>query len=142
MIVNQRATGRALAAPAGIAFGVGVSMLLTLLGAVVTAWLINGETVSETAVGYGAMLTLILASVAGSWIAVALVKRQRIAVSLVTGAVYLLLLIGTTAFFFGGQYQGILPTALIVASGCVASVLVGNMRKGNGISHRHNRRYG
>lgn len=142
MVLNRKPTGTAVSLPAGIGIGVGITVLITVIGAAVLAWLINGGAVPELGFGYGAMAVLLLSSALGSWIAAALVKHQRLVVCLVTGGIYFLLLIGLTAFCFGGQYQGLLPTALLIVGGSTAAALLGNMGQGNRTSGRHKYRSG
>ena len=142
MVMNRKVTGKAMSAAGGIAVGTGAALLVSLIGAVMMAWLIGGEYLQESAFGYGAMLTLLVASMSGSWITAGLVKHQRLVMCLITGGVYFLLLLGMTAFFFGGQYQGVIPTALLVAGGCTAAALLGNMGQGNRTQGRHKYRTG
>lgn len=142
MVRNQKVTGNAMPLAAGVGTGVAVSGVLTLLGAALLAWLINGETMPFAGIGYGAMIVLAVSSAVGSWIAAALVKHRRLAVCMITGAGYLALLLGITAFCFGGQFQGVVPTVLLTAGGCAASALAGSSGQGSIISGRHNRRYG
>ena len=76
MTVNRKVTGTAVSMPAGIGIGCGISMVLTLLGAGVVAKMIESEMLQESAVGYGAMLIILIASFGGSAIAVNKVKKR------------------------------------------------------------------
>lgn len=142
MVRNSKPTGTAMSMPAGISMGVGTALLLTVLGAAIVAWLLNSGSMKEEGVGYGAMGVLLLASAFGSWTAVSMVKHQRLIVGLSTGAVYFVLLLGMTGLVFGGQYQGIIPTALMVLGGSTAAVLVSSRTKGNRTPGRHKIRTG
>ena len=113
--------GRALSIPAGIGLALLISMLVTLAGSAIAAALISSERIGEGAIGYASMLTLGLAALAGAWIAVILVKRLRLQVAMIFGGCYYLLLLATTALLFGGQYQGMGVTAIVVLA---ASALV------------------
>lgn len=142
MVRNRKPTGTAMSLPAGVGIGVGIAVTVTVTGAAVIAWMVNGGTIPETGFGYGAMAVLLLSSVAGSWMASALIKHQRLAVSLATGGIYFLLLLGLTAFCFGGQYQGVVPTALLVAGGSTTSALISNLGQENRTLGHHKRRTG
>ena len=142
MVRNRKPTGMAWSLPAGIGTGTVIAVLLSLLGAVLVAWLLNAGQMSETGIGYGAMVILLVSAAAGSWIAMMTVKHNRLAVGMTTGLVYLALLLGVTAICFGGQYQGVVPTVLLVLGGSMASVLIANRPTGNRISRRHKTRTG
>lgn len=130
MTVNQKVTGTAVTMPVGIGIGCGVSMLLTLLGAGAIAKLISAEVLRETAIGYGAMATILLSAICGAAVGVKKVKKRMLQVSLLVGATYFAMLLAMTALFFGGQYQGMDVTALLVAAGCgVVILMAGQERK-------------
>ena len=111
--------------PVGVGIGVSLGLLITLTGAVLTAWLLVSGKMSEDMIGYCAMAILFLASVFGSWVAALQVKRQRFHVCLITGVSYYLVLVSITALFFGGQYQGMGVTAILVGVGNLLTVLIG-----------------
>lgn len=142
MVANRKVTGKAMSVPAGVSIGTGICVLITLVGALVMAWLIGGDYLPESGFGYGAMVTLLGASVAGAWTAAMLVKHQRLMVCLLTGGLYFLFLLALTAFCFGGQYQGIVPTALLITGGSIVPALLGTMGQGNRTPARHKYRSG
>lgn len=142
MVRNRKPTGRAAGMPAGIGIGIAAAAGLTVAGAAVIAAMLNGGMIAKDAVGYGAMIILLASSMIGSGIAAALIKHRRLAVSLLCGAGFFGLLLLTSAVFFGGQYQGILPTALLVFGGSAAAALLGDLPAGNRISRRHKIRTG
>ena len=129
MTLNRKVTGTAVTMPMGIGIGCGISMILTILGAGLVAKLISAEMLQETAIGYGAMMIILAASVTGSAVAVKKVKKRMLQVSLLVGAGYYALLLGMTALFFGGQYQGMGVTALLVLAGCGVVVLLAGREK-------------
>ena len=121
MVVNRKVTGKAVSMPLGLGIGLAVCMAITLIAAGISANLILNERIGESAIGYCAIATLLLSSVIGAWLAAVLVKRRWMIVCMAAGAIYFLTLLGITALFFGGQYQGIGVTALMIfgGSGCV-----------------------
>lgn len=125
MVLNQKVTGKTSALPIGILLGVVVCVMLTLLGTAVVAWMLHAEVLTEEMVGYAAMIILLIASAVGAWISTAKTKRLRVQVCMLTGGGYYLTLLSVTALFFGGQYQGMGVTAVMVLIGCGTVALLG-----------------
>lgn len=125
MVANKKVSGTARSVPAGIGIGTAVSLAITLAGALLTAWLVSTEKISEEAIGYGSMIILLAASTAGAYTAQALIKHQRLLMCVLAAICYFISLIAVTALFFGGQYQGIGVTALVIAAGAAIVVLTG-----------------
>lgn len=136
MVANKKVTGRAKSLPVGIGIGLLGSIGITLCLAAVLAALIARETVAMEAAGYGAMGILLVSAGAGAWISAGLVKRQRLMVCLILGAAYYICLLSATALFFGGQYQGMGVTALVILAGVGAVILLGLKREGSGSKRR------
>ena len=123
MITKQRATGRALSIPAGIGLGVLAGVGVTLVGAGFLAWLMAQERLQSEGVGYAIIVVLLVASSLGALVAAGKIKRLRVQMCLLSGAVYYLVLLMITALFFGGKYQGMGVTAMVVLIGCGAASL-------------------
>lgn len=136
MVANKKVTGRAKSLPVGIGIGLLGSIGITLCLAAVLAALIARETVAMEAAGYGAMGILLVSAGAGAWISAGLVKRQRLMVCLILGAAYYICLLSATALFFGGQYQGMGVTALVILAGVGAVILLGLKGEGSGSKRR------
>ena len=130
MTVNRKVTGTAVTIPAGVGIGGGISLLLTAVGACVVAKLISAAVIQENAIGYGAMMIILASSIGGSAIAVNKVKKRMLQVCALVGILYYVMLLAMTAVFFGGQYQGMGVTALLILAGCGAVILIaGRQRK-------------
>lgn len=142
MVRNQKPTGRAMSMPGGVLVGTAVSVILTLAAVAILAKMIDMEMMEWESVGYGIMLTLIVASSLGAVAACSKIKRQILAVSLWNGLAYLGTLLAATALFFGGQYEGIGVTALLILGSSVAAGLLllrkreGKRRIGKKVLHR------
>lgn len=113
--------GRTVSMGAGIGAGLLFSLITTLLGAAIIAVLLDREVLPWERVGYGIMVLLPIAAAAGTQIACSRIRRQRMAVCLISAAAFWLTLLGATALFFGGQYDGAVVTGglIIAGSGCV-----------------------
>lgn len=125
---RKKTTGRAFSIPLGIALALLISLVLTLGGSAAAAALVSAERIGEGAIGYAAMLILAVATLVGAWVSVVFVKRLRLQVAMLFGGCYYLLLLATTALLFGGQYQGMGVTAMIILA---ASALVAFMPMSN-----------
>lgn len=133
MVAKGKPTGLATSIPAGLAAGTIAALLWTVVGAAITAGLISGETLPESAIGYGALVILITASFLSAQISFHKIKHRRALVSLAAGGIFYLVLLSMNALFFGGQYAGMGVTALAVLAGCGTSLLLG-LRQGRGRS--------
>lgn len=121
--------------PAGIAVGGLTSLSITLVGVAVLAWLIHKERMAMDSVGYGIMALLLIASFLGAVTAHRKIRRRRMVVCTVSGITYLGMLLCIPALFFGGEYSGVLVTALLVAAGSFCAGLLG-LRQGRGAGRR------
>lgn len=125
MTVNQKVTGTASTIPAGLGLAALVSLGITAALSALTAWLILGETLPEESVGYCTMGILLLSAAAGAATAICRTKRLRFQMGMAAGGIYFLCLIAVTALFFGGIYDGVGVTALMILCGCGLVILLG-----------------
>ena len=132
MVTNKKVFGKAMSMPAGIAIGLGISLILLMTGCAVIAALLEKEIIMEGQIGYGAMVTLFFSSAIGSAAAVVLVKHRRLMVSLLHGSGYMGSLFLINGLLFGGTITGGWVTAILLygASCCVSLLLPqGNRQK-------------
>lgn len=141
MVVNKKVTGKSKPMMAGLAIGSMISLMLTLLGAAIVANLVLSEKIETEAIGYGAIIILILASSAGAWVCAVMVKRRWMLMCLGGGGSYYLSLLAITALFFGGQYEGMGVTALAVLGGSGAVGLLGIKGDKSSRKRSKNRRF-
>ena len=132
MITKQKATGRAASIPAGIGWGTLAGLGITATGAAILAWMMTKEKMNSDSLGYGIIAVLLIASCVGALIASGKIKRLRMQMCLLSGAVYYFSLVAMTALFFGGKYEGMGVTAIVVMIGCaLASLTILNGHKTN-----------
>lgn len=124
MTLNQKVTGTASTIPAGIALAAMVSLGITGILSALTAWVILSGVFPEESVGYCAMGILLLSAAAGAAVAVGRIKRRRFQMALLSGGVYFACLLAITALFFGGIYDGIGVTGLMILCGCGLVILL------------------
>lgn len=139
MVSKRKSSGNASSMPGGIAVGTAASVMITFLGSVITAYLIERETIQEDGVGYAAVIILILASITGCLVAAKRIKHQRMLVCMICGVCYFAVLLASTALVFGGQYAGVGATAITVLGSSFAVALLG-LRNGKGSIMKHKKR--
>lgn len=132
MVRSQKVTGRTSSIPAGLAAGAAVSTVVTGIGTVLLALLLDRETISWEAIGYGILTMILLAAYLGALCAYSRIRRRKAAVCFLSGLTYFGILLMVTALFFGGQYEAVGVTGLLVAggSGCAAITGIGQGRGG------------
>ena len=141
MLSNRKPSGTSSSIPGGLAFGVVAAMLLTVLLGCLLAVLVSREVIQEEDIGYGVMAVLFLASAAGSSVAYSRIRHRRLMVFALSGLCYLVTLTGVTALFFGGQFEGIFPTAMLIIGGSGIAFLRSASR-GRGLKgHKKSRQF-
>ena len=135
---KRKLAGQASGMPGGILLGVGAAMIIILLCAMVLAWLVASERISEEMVSLGCCVIWPLASAAGNLVAWSAIREKRLIVmGITTTSIYVMLLISALAF--GGQYQGIGTAALLVCLGGGISMIPELIGKGSGAKGHNNR---
>lgn len=124
MTNNRRVTGKATSMPMGLLTGGAGSLLSTIVLAGILAKLLEKAYISQENTGYGVMIILLVSAYVGAAISSGRIKRQRLLVCLLSGAVYFVILLSITALFFGGQYDAVAVTGLLVLCGCMAAALL------------------
>lgn len=124
MPARIKRTGKANSIPGGLAIAAFVSMILTFVLSAAIAFSINIEKITWIQAGYWIMVMLFLSSFVGGKCAFASVKRQRIAISIMSGVLYWGLLLCITALFFGGNFSAVWQTAGIIGAGSGTAALI------------------
>lgn len=114
---------------AGLAIGLVVSWITTMVMAIGMTLLIAGERVGETLLAPAAVVTVLLATFAGAWTAAKKAVVRRLIVCLASGAIYFLSLLCCNALFLDGTYQGIVPALLTVLGASLIAGLLGLHQK-------------
>ena len=109
----------------GIGIGLVVSLLCTVLGSAIAAWVLATEKIGEGSVGYVAVILLLLSSMFGALASSTCIQQKRLPVCLLSGGVYLLLLFGINALFFQGVYEGVGESALVILAGVLSVAVLG-----------------
>ena len=140
MVVNRKPTGTAKSMPVGLAIGWTAAILITAAACGVLAELILSGKAGWGTMGYGAMGTLLAASYAGAAVSCRMIMHRKLLVCILSGVIYLCSLTMITALMFGGKFDAVWVTALLVAGGTAAAGLVHCAEKGGNGRKRKKRR--
>jgi len=140
MVVNQKPTGTAKSMPIGLAYGWGTSVGVTaLLCALLAILILNGKIGWETA-GYGAIVMIAGSAYVGAAVSCRMIKHRKLIVCLMSGAIYLCTLLGTTALLFGRVQGSMWVTVMLIVGGTTAAALVHSAEKKSPRQGRRKRR--
>lgn len=124
MSTTIKHTGKAVSIPGGMAISAAVSILTTLIMSAAVASFLNTEKITWEQAGYWIMGMLFSAAFLGGKCSISVIKRQRLAVSIMSGLLYWGLLLCITALFFGGSFEAIWETGGIIAAGCCTAAMI------------------
>ena len=125
MRMNHKPTGTAMSMSAGLTVGGICSLMITLAMSAVIAKMMEREVIAQGNIGYFGIGILLLSTMAGALISFGRSKRRRMIVCLVSGLIYYCILLLITTLCFGGQYQGVGITGLVVLCGSCCAGLLG-----------------
>lgn len=113
----------------GIVFGVLIAITISLLLSLIFTWLVLSEKISENSIKLCTMITICVASFSGAAISVKSKSKQRLLVGPAVSAVYLVVLLMSTALFFEGQYQNILINIVMALIGALLACVLPSGKK-------------
>ncbi len=122
MALGRKTKGTSV--PMAIAAGSAAAMGITLAGTGVLAWMLDGEALGLEALSIGSAAVLLLSAVAGSWIGGTAAREKRLAVCMICGLAYMMLLVGIHLFWYEGSFRSLPLTVLSVAGGSLAGALL------------------
>ena len=128
----QKNTGDLKKYIASVVVGIVVSLLVMLVMITIAAILVCGEKIGENMLFYLCAAALIAASIAGATVAGAMAGECKIILSLINGAVFAIILMSINIAAYGGIYENIGPTMLLIlGSGLGAGLLGSRIRTRN-----------
>ena len=126
----KKITGRAPSLGKSVAAGVLLGAAWTVLCAVVLAKLIDSGVMPMEKVGYGSMAAVLSAVFAGASLAGRKAGHMVVQAAAISGVAYFLCLLLVNALFFGGSYNGMAVTFVLIALATAAAILAAG--KGSG----------
>ncbi len=124
MITHKSHTGRATSTARGLLSGLAVNILITLAAAAILAKLINDGIMPWENVGYAILVVFVLSSFIGAYISCQRIKRQKLIVSLLSGLIYWVVLLGLNALIYSGKYEAVAVTAGIILAGSLGAFIL------------------
>lgn len=100
-----------------------VSVIVSLLISMVITTMLNNEKMTDIEMGYAVMVMLLLASYSGAYTACKIRKEQRLISSLLTGAMYFVILAGITILLFEGRFSAAGESALLIVCGSLLAAM-------------------
>lgn len=125
-------SGRASSMPQGLIFGGATNVSITVAGCMILAKLLESEKMAWDKVGYGIMITLLLGSFAGAWVACRQIKRKIMQVGIISGVIYWGILLCITMLCFGGKTDGAVVSGALIMAGSICAALAGPCAKRGG----------
>lgn len=116
---------------AGIGIGTLASLLLSVILSVIITTLVLNERIAESAIDLTSRIVMMIASLSGCIVAMRLIGEKLAIVSIMIGVIYMLILAGMGALFFGGGFHNTWTSIFSVAVGCVASCAICIRGKGS-----------
>lgn len=129
---NLLKSGKTCSVPQGLLYGGLISILVTTSIAALLAKLVDIGKIPWDWIGYGTMILLFLSAFLGAATANRVIRRQRFVISIMSGLVYFGILLSVTALFFGGQFEAVGVTGLLILAGCGCAGLLNFEEKRGG----------
>lgn len=134
-------TGKAMSVPAGLGLSLVVNVSITSMAVAIITILLNYNSITWENTGYWIMGMLLISSYFGGKVAINSIKTQVYIVSLMSGILYWMFMLCITALFFGGQYNSIFETGVLIIAGSISAALLHLPKKRNSIQRsRHSHR--
>ena len=111
--------------PKGIGIGLTASIVCTILGATIGAWLLTTEKIGEGNAGFITMLVILLSSIVAALVSFKIIKQMRLPVCIIAGGAYFLSLLSINALFYRGMYSGVGESVLLVLAGVLSVAILG-----------------
>lgn len=120
---------------AALGLGLMSGLIVTIIGALITAWLIQGQVIGEDTTGLVAMVIILLSAAVAAAVTAGKGTNARLLMCFAGGGVYFLALLCIAAMVFDGIRGGVIPSACITAAGSILVYLLG-MKSGRNRKYR------
>lgn len=119
----------------GVLFGVTASLIASIIGVAVTAFLVTSETIGQEPAEYITTGLLTISTTLGSFIACVSNAERKPLVCILTGAGYATVLCLLNVSLFGGKFKGIGLTVCAIMIGVILAILPGLRKNRKGKLH-------
>ena len=115
---------KSVSVPTGLVMGAACSFMITVIICAFFAKLIETEVLSPNTMNYASAAALLCASASGSWMCLTRVKQKPLLVCLLSGTIYLLILLAINISLCTDSIQGVGVTILLVIAGSLVPALL------------------
>jgi len=106
------------------AFGAAVSLITSVGCAAICAAAISYDIIHQRDIGYCAVFIILISSMCAGLISAGSDRDKRMYIGMLASILYAVELLLITMLFFGGEYQGIPITVIVIVTGYVLSIMV------------------
>ena len=121
---RSRIKGAESRIPNALLKGSGVCILLTLIGSGIISWLVMGETIRESGIGYSIMGLILLTAIIGSMTAMGRVDRNHALTGALMGIIYWIILLGGNLLLCKGEWEGLWVTLFLALGGAIGAIFL------------------
>lgn len=120
----KRNQSKATSVPITIGVGLLLSLIITVLAAVLIAMMVISERMEPGHIYFGSAATLLLASFIGALYVVLMMGEKKLLFSMVTGVAYFLVQICVSMLFFDGMIANVWQALILVIGGSFSAGII------------------
>lgn len=120
----KRNQSKANSVPITIGVGLVLSLIITVLAAVLIAMMVISERMEPGHIYFGSAATLLLASFIGALYVVLMMGEKKLLFSMVTGGAYFLVLVCVSMLFFDGMIANVWQALILVIGGSFSAGII------------------
>ena len=120
----KRKQSKATSVPITIGVGLLLSLIITVLAAVLIAMMVISERMEPGHIYFGSAATLLLASFIGALYVVLMMGEKKLLFSMVTGGAYFLVQVCVSMLFFDGMIANVWQALILVIGGSFSAGII------------------
>lgn len=120
----KRNQSKATSVPITIGVGLVLSLIITVLAAVLIAMMVISERMEPGHIYFGSAATMLLASFIGALYVVLMMGEKKLLFSMVTGGAYFLVLVCVSMLFFDGMIANVWQALILVIGGSFSAGII------------------
>ena len=120
----KRNQSKATSVPITIGVGLVLSLIITVLAAVLIAMMVISERMEPGHIYFGSAATLLLASFIGALYVVLMMGEKKLLFSMVTGGAYFLVQVCVSMLFFDGMIANVWQALILVIGGSFSAGII------------------
>ena len=101
-----------------------INIVILMAGALLSASLVHYEVINLEIMGYVSAGVLVVTSFVSAMLTISKLNCRKWLGAVIGGSILLLCIFITNLLVFGGEMSGIVVTMIVIASGCIAAILL------------------